>query len=79
MFAPMTQTVGFAILGTLLLSMTCTHDERLVPSKKIESEEGVSQRIVRFFYRLYRPVLDRVLRFRSALLVSALMLFAGSI
>ena len=80
MFAPMAQTVGFAILGALLLSMTYVPmmSAWFLP-KKIESEEGVSQRIVGFFYRLYRPVLDRVLRFRSALLVSALMLFAGSL
>ncbi len=80
MFAPMAQTVGFAILGALLLSMTYVPmmSAWFLP-KKIESEEGVSQRIVRFFYRLYRPALDRVLRFRSALLVSALLLFGGSL
>ena len=81
MFAPMAQTVGFAILGALLLSMTYVPmmSAWFLPKRsnlKKAFPRGSSASSIVY---CTAPALDRVLRFRSALLVSALLLFAGSL
>jgi cobalt-zinc-cadmium resistance protein CzcA len=76
LFRPMAMTVVFVLLGSLLLSFT------VIPAmiatfmtKPIKEREPI---IVRWAQRLYRPMLDWVLRHRTAVLVvSGLMLIAG--
>ena len=80
MFGPMAQTVAFAILGAVFLSVT------YVPmmtaaflSKKIRSESNFSDQIINFFYRLYEPLLVLALKFKALLIAGILLAFFGSI
>ncbi len=67
MFRPMAQTVGFAILGALILSLTyipmmCA----LVLSKKVSHKRTFSDRMMDFFQRKYTPILRRAIRVKYA-------------
>ncbi|WP_074409780.1 CusA/CzcA family heavy metal efflux RND transporter [Aquimarina megaterium] len=58
MFGPMAQTVGFAILGAFILSLTYVPMmSALVLSKKGTYKENISDKIMNFFYRLYEPII----------------------
>jgi cobalt-zinc-cadmium resistance protein CzcA len=74
LFRPMALTMIFALLGSVVLSLT------LVPvlasmalPKRINEEEPW---VVRFAHRLYTPALNLALRFRSATLAGAAVLVA---
>jgi cobalt-zinc-cadmium resistance protein CzcA len=65
MFRPMAQTVGFAILGALILSLTyipmmCA----LFLSKKTQHKENFSDRMMNFFQRIYQPLLQKAIAFK---------------
>jgi cobalt-zinc-cadmium resistance protein CzcA len=64
MFSPMAKTVGFAILGALLLSITYVPmmSALLLRPPKSPHDHGFSEKIVQFFYRGLRPVLAAALR-----------------
>ncbi len=64
MFSPMAKTVGFAILGALLLSITYVPmmSALLLRPPKSAHDHGFSEKIVQFFYRGLRPVLTAALR-----------------
>ncbi len=80
MFHPMAQTVSFAILGALILSLTYVPvASALFLKRTIVTKATVSDRIVNTLYRGYYPVLKKALRQRAAVLLSAVALFAGSI
>ncbi|QJD79727.1 efflux RND transporter permease subunit [Spirosoma rhododendri] len=66
MFSPMAKTVGFAILGALLLSITYVPmmSALLLRPPKSAHDHGFSEKIVQFFYRGLRPVLTAALRAR---------------
>ncbi len=77
MFRPMAQTVGFAILGALLLSVTyipmmCA----LFLPKNLIPRKNFSDRMMAFFQRLYRPVIDGAIRIKYAVAGIAVLLFA---
>lgn len=84
MFRPMAQTVGFAIFGALILSLTyipmmCA----LFLPKKISHKENFSDKMMNFFLRIYKPTLDKALKFKKtivactvALLVIAAVIFS---
>jgi len=79
MFMPMAQTVSFAILGAFILSLT------YVPmmsaaflSRNINPKTTISDRIIRFFHRLYEPVLLVSLRFKKTIILLTLLLTAGA-
>ncbi len=56
-FRPMAQVVSFAILGSLILSMTYVPVmSSLFLSRKIRPEKGIALKIMTFFERGYRPV-----------------------
>lgn len=58
MFKPMAQTVGFAILGAFILSLTYVPmASALFLSKNIQHKRTISDRIIAFCQRLYTPVL----------------------
>lgn len=62
-FQPMAQTVGFAILGSLILSLTyvpvmCS----LFLNKKITAESGIAFHIIRFLKKGYTPLLNGALK-----------------
>lgn len=80
MFRPMAQTVGFAILGALILSLTyipmmCA----LFLSKKASHGPTISDRLMNFFHRLYAPLLEKAILFRKTLIATTALLFATTV
>lgn len=72
MFRPMAQTVGFAILGALILSLTyIPMMSALFLSKKVEHKENFSDRMMNFFQRLYEPVLNAAIRIKYVVVAMA--------
>ncbi len=68
MFRPMAQTVGFAIFGALLLSLTyipmmCA----LFLPKKINHKRNFSDRMMDFFQRMYRPIINGAIKIKYAM------------
>jgi heavy metal efflux system protein len=58
MFRPMAETVGFAIFGALILSLTYVPMmSALCLSKKISHKENIADKIMGFLYRIYEPVI----------------------
>ncbi|RYE26836.1 MAG: efflux RND transporter permease subunit, partial [Sphingobacteriales bacterium] len=67
MFRPMAQTVGFAILGALLLSLTyIPMMSALFLPKQLGHIRNFSDKMVDFFQRLYTPLLHGAIRFKYA-------------
>ncbi len=80
MFGPMAQTVAFAILGALILSLTYVPmASALFLSKQPHHKRNISDRIMEFFERLYMPVITRAIRRKAIIVVSALALFVVSL
>lgn len=80
MFRPMAQTVSFAIVGALILSLTYVPMmSALFLSKKISHKRNISDRIIGGLQRIYEPVLRTVLRARAMVIGAALVLLAGSL
>jgi cobalt-zinc-cadmium resistance protein CzcA len=80
MFKPMAQTVVFAILGSLILSLTyipmmCA----LCFSKKINHNKNFSDRIMERISAIYTPLLIKALSFKKQILALTLIVFAASI
>lgn len=84
MFRPMAQTVSFAILGALILSLTYVPMiSALMLSKNPIPKKNISDKIMDFIQKMYQPVIELALERRkivvlssAALLVGALVLFA---
>jgi cobalt-zinc-cadmium resistance protein CzcA len=80
MFRPMAQTVAFAILGALLLSLTyIPMASALFLSKNAEPKRTFSDRMIGFFQRKYEPVLKAAIRFKYQVVGAALILMVISI
>lgn len=80
MFKPMAFTVGFAILGAFLLSITYVPMmSSLFLSKKISHKNTVADRMMAWLERRYQPLLQKVLSVKAAILTVTLLLFAGAI
>ncbi len=80
MFKPMAQTVSFAIIGALILSLTyvpmmCA----LVLQKDMVAKQSISDRIMAFFNKLYQPVLNIAIRFRWFVIAATIALFIWSL
>lgn len=82
MFRPMAQTVSFAILGAFILSLTyvpmmCA----LVLSRKSTqtSPLSFSERFIRFFQKIYSPLIVFILGKKIAVIICAVVLFLGSL
>jgi cobalt-zinc-cadmium resistance protein CzcA len=81
MFSPMAKTVGFAIVGALLLAVTyvpmmCAV---LLRPPKSAHDHGFSEKIVQFFLRGLRPVVRLGLRYKFAVIAFALVVLAAGI
>ncbi|RXK86221.1 CusA/CzcA family heavy metal efflux RND transporter [Filimonas effusa] len=77
MFRPMAQTVSFAILGALILSLTyIPMISALLLPKTITDKESFADKMMRFFQRLYRPALELAIRFKYAVMTAAVALTA---
>jgi cobalt-zinc-cadmium resistance protein CzcA len=76
MFKPMAQTVAFAILGALILSLTyIPMMSALILPKKVSHKKNFSDRIMAFFHRLYTPVLNWAIRFKVAVVAATIVVF----
>lgn len=80
MFRPMAQTVGFAIVGALILSVTyipmmCA----LYLPKNISHKETFSDRMMNFFNKIYSPLLDIAIKFKKTVISVTVVLFATSL
>ncbi|MAT54510.1 MAG: CusA/CzcA family heavy metal efflux RND transporter [Saprospirales bacterium] len=80
MFKPMAQTVMLAISGALILSLT------YVPmmsawflNKKVSNKRTIADRIIAFNQRLYLPLLNMALRFKTTFVIATVALFAFSL
>lgn len=80
MFTPMAKTVGFAILGALLLSMTyipmmCA----LFLSKKGSPKKNISAKIMTRLQGVYQPLLENAIKIKYWLVGGTVALFAVSL
>lgn len=75
MFGPMAQTVSFAILGAFILSLTYVPMmSALLLKKQTGHKINISDKIIGFLQKLYQPVLNAALRFKSLVLAIAAVL-----
>lgn len=75
MFRPMAQTVGFAILGALILSLTyIPMASALFLSKNAATKTSISKRMMHFFQSKYEPVLRAAMNIRYWLVGGAVIL-----
>ncbi|MFH7011361.1 CusA/CzcA family heavy metal efflux RND transporter [Flavobacterium sp. FlaQc-52] len=80
MFKPMAMTVGFAVIGAFILSLTYVPMmSALFLSKSTEHKPNFSDRMMAWFEKLYTPLLEKALRFKKAVLGIAVALFALSL
>ncbi len=77
-FAPMAQTVGFAIFGALILSLTYVPmmSALFLSKKNIKHGDTFSDKIIAFFQRIYTPFLEFALRFKTIIVAVTIVLFA---
>ncbi len=63
MFGPMAQTVSFAIIGALILSLTyIPMVSSLFLSRKVVHKKNISDRMMNSLQRVYEPLLQRAIR-----------------
>lgn len=80
MFKPMAQTVMLAIGGALVLSLTYVPMmSALFLDKKITGKRTIADRIMAFNQRLYTPVLNLALRFKTVFVLATVLLFGFSL
>ncbi|MES2851201.1 MAG: CusA/CzcA family heavy metal efflux RND transporter, partial [Bacteroidota bacterium] len=80
MFRPMAQTVGFAILGALLLSLTyipmmCA----LFLPKAISLKNNFSDKMMNFFQRIYKPIINGAIKVKYVIAGVTVALFILSL
>jgi len=80
MFGPMAQTVSFAILGALILSLTyvpmmCA----LFLKKEVIKTISIADKIINQLQKVYSPVLEFSLKNRMAVLIAVLILFGAGL
>ena len=80
MFRPMAETVGFAILGALILSLTyIPMMSALFLSKNAEVKRTFSDKMMAFFQRKYEPLLRAAIRTKSLVVAGSVILMFISI
>lgn len=79
-FRPMAQVVSFAILGSLILSVTYVPVmASLFLAKNIKAETGFAARVMAWLQKLYRPVVRVSVRHAAPTLLIALVALAASL
>ena len=80
MFSPMAQTVSFAIIVALILSLT------YIPmmcaaflSKNVSHKQTLSDRMMNFFQRIYAPLLEKAIRFKKVIVGVTVAVFVVSV
>lgn len=80
MFRPMAQTVSFAILGALLLSLTyIPMMAALVLPKTVSNKMTLSDKMMAHIQALYAPVLAWAIRFRIAVIAVTVAVFGVAV
>jgi cobalt-zinc-cadmium resistance protein CzcA len=80
MFKPMAQTVSFALLGALILSLTYVPVMAALFFKKdIRRKENVSDKIVSFLNRAHQPVLRWSLSHKWLMIIIVSVVFLGTL
>lgn len=80
MFMPMAQTVSFAILGALILSVTyIPMASSLFLSKKTIHKKNFSDKIMESLIKFYTPLLQKAISAKSFVISSAAILFLISL
>lgn len=80
MFKPMAMTVGFAVIGAFVLSLTYVPMmSAMFLSKNTEHKTNFSDKMMAWFEKIYTPFLDRALRFKKAVLAISLAMFVFAI
>lgn len=76
MFRPMAMTVGFAVIGAFVLSLTYVPMmSALFLSKNTEHKFNFSDRMMTWFEGIYTPFLEKALRFKKVVLTVSIGLF----
>lgn len=79
MFRPMAQTVSFAIIGALILSLTYVPMmSALFLNKKITDHITIADRIMGFLYKKYHPIVKSALDNPIKVVLASVGLFIGS-
>ena len=80
MFKPMAMTVGFAVIGAFILSLTYVPMmSAMFLSKNTEHKPNFSDKMMAWFEKIYTPFLDSALRFKKTVLVISLALFVFAV
>jgi cobalt-zinc-cadmium resistance protein CzcA len=80
MFRPMAQTVSFAIVGALILSLTYVPmASALFLSKKIDHKVTIADRIMNAMFSRYKPMVDWALSKPKLIVILSSLLLVGSI
>lgn len=80
MFKPMAQTVSFALLGALILSLTYVPAvSAIFLSRKIRTGHTFADRLMDGIKKLYAPTLAVVLKWPKFIIISTLLVFVLSI
>lgn len=80
MFKPMAQTVVFAIVGAFILSLTYVPmASSLFLSRNTTHKRNISDKIMDAIRNVYKPMLEKVLRFKKLTVAAAILLFGISI
>lgn len=80
MFAPMAQTVGFAIFGAFLLSLTYVPMmSALFLSRKTTHKRNIADRIINAFQWIYTPVINFSLKRKYGVVFTTIALFIFSL
>lgn len=80
MFKPMAMTVSFAIIGAVILSLTYVPMmSALFLSRKTVHKKNISDKLMDFFQKLYKPAIEFAIRNKYLVTLSATVLFAGSV
>lgn len=76
MFKPMAMTVGFAVVGAFILSLTYVPMmSAMFLSKNTIHKPNFSDKMMAWFEKIYTPFLDKALQFKKAVLAIAIGLF----
>ena len=77
MFKPMAMTVGFAVIGAFILSLTYVPMmSAMFLSKNTEHKTNFSDRMMAWFERKYAPLLNKALEMKKAVILISIGLFA---
>lgn len=80
MFLPMAQTVSFAIIGALLLSLTYVPlMSSLFLNKRITHKESWSDRLMQWILKFYTPFLSRMLNHKVKIIAASILVWIASI